>query len=184
MDSYALLKLCEGKIRGIAHFIVNPRASKLALHALARRFPEVNVYLFDHRPFLKKVKEELFKIGLIEATCLACKRGMLLKVREFGVPVMGDSLGQVASQTLHNMEFISKGIDVIKPLIGSDKEDIEPYVDDEAVRVVGALDCPFKPKLVLTKPKRSEEVEFIVRKALHASKLLGVWSARKLAEMG
>ena len=184
MDSYALLSLCKSKIKKVAHFIVNPHASKLALLALARRVPNIKVYLFDHREFLRTVKEDLRRVGLEEATCLACKRAMVLKASDHGIPIMGDSLGQVASQTLHNMSFISKGIKVIKPLIGSDKEDVEPYVDEVLAKYVGAMGCPFKPDVVLTRPKRPLEIELIVRKRIGRVKFLGVWSAREIAELG
>lgn len=40
--------------------------------------------------------------------------------------VMGDSLGQVASQTLANMRVISYGLDkpILRPLIGYDKTEV------------------------------------------------------------
>ena len=184
MDSYALLNLCKDRLDKVAHFIVNSRASKMALLALARRAPDIKVYLFDHREFLRVVREDLRDINLEEATCLACKRAMVLKVSEYGIAVMGDSLGQVASQTLHNMSFISKGTKVVRPLIGSDKEDIEAYVDEPLAKYVGSMKCPFKPDVVITKPKRVHEVEFIVRKRIGYVKFLGVWSAREIAELG
>ena len=184
MDSYALLNICRNKIEKVAHFVVNPYASKLALNVLAHKMPNVEVYLFDHREFLRRAKQMLKDIGIEEATCLACKRAMLLKVSKYGVPVMGDSLGQVASQTLQNMAFITRGLKVIRPLMGSDKEDIEPFVDNPLVRYIGSLKCPFKPKTVLTRPKEEDEVEFIVRKLSRYVKLLGVRNARKIAEMG
>ncbi len=184
MDSYALLNICRNEIEKVAHFIINPHASKLALNVLAYKVPNVEVYLFDHREFLQRVKRVLKDIDIEEATCLACKRAMLLKVSEYGIPVMGDSLGQVASQTLQNMAFITRGLRVVRPLVGSDKEDIEPFVDNQLVRYIGSLECPFKPRSVLTSPKEEDEVEFIVRKLLKYVKLLGVRSAREIAEMG
>ncbi len=65
-------------------------------------------------------------------TCVFCKR-MLLKYSEklameekADAVIMGDSLGQVASQTLRNIRTIEDGIEipVIRPLIGYDKEEI------------------------------------------------------------
>ncbi len=179
-----MLNLCRDRLDKVAHFIVNSHASKMALLALARKAPDVKVYLFDHKEFLRIVKEDLRNIDLEEATCLACKRAMVLKASEHGIPVMGDSLGQVASQTLYNMSFISNGVRVVKPLIGSDKEDVEPYVDEPLAKYIGSMKCPFKPDIVLTKPKRVHEVEFIVRKQLRHVKFLGVWSAREIAELG
>ncbi|MFH0966135.1 MAG: tRNA uracil 4-sulfurtransferase ThiI [Methanobacteriota archaeon] len=64
--------------------------------------------------------------------CVLCKRGMLkmaaILAEKNGIPgiITGDNLGQVATQTLHNIITISSGvtIPVLRPLIGYDKEDI------------------------------------------------------------
>jgi thiamine biosynthesis protein ThiI len=64
--------------------------------------------------------------------CVLCKRGMLRMASLFAEKagcsgiITGDNLGQVATQTLHNIVTISSGIPlpVIRPLIGHDKEDI------------------------------------------------------------
>ncbi|MDR0335256.1 MAG: tRNA 4-thiouridine(8) synthase ThiI [Methanomassiliicoccaceae archaeon] len=65
--------------------------------------------------------------------CVLCKRMMMHVAKEFAVRngcagiVMGDSLGQVASQTLKNIRSESSGLDfpVLRPLIGLDKLEIE-----------------------------------------------------------
>jgi thiamine biosynthesis protein ThiI len=65
-------------------------------------------------------------------TCIFCKR-MLLRYAEkisemynFDAVIMGDSLGQVASQTLQNINVIDQAvkIPVFRPLIGFDKQEI------------------------------------------------------------
>ncbi|MHB1318056.1 MAG: 7-cyano-7-deazaguanine synthase, partial [Anaerolineae bacterium] len=65
-------------------------------------------------------------------TCLVCKHAMLVRaaalareVDAHGI-VLGDSMGQVASQTLRNLEAISSDITVpiYRPLIGMDKNEI------------------------------------------------------------
>jgi thiamine biosynthesis protein ThiI len=93
--------------------------------------------------------------------CLFCKRVMLSKAAEIAdemgasAIVTGDSLGQVASQTLSNIEVISYGIEkpILRPLIGMDKTEImalarqigtyEPSTED-------AQTCPFLPERPLT----------------------------------
>jgi len=65
--------------------------------------------------------------------CVLCKRLMMLVAKEFGERngcsgiIMGDSLGQVASQTLRNIRSESSdlGYPVVRPLIGLDKLEIE-----------------------------------------------------------
>jgi thiamine biosynthesis protein ThiI len=69
--------------------------------------------------------------------------------------VTGDSLGQVASQTLSNLEVISYGIQkpLLRPLIGLDKTEIM-----ELARHIGTYElstreahaCPFLPDRPLT----------------------------------
>jgi thiamine biosynthesis protein ThiI len=93
--------------------------------------------------------------------CLFCKRVMLDKAAQIAAEmdasalVTGDSLGQVASQTLSNMEVISHGIQkpILRPLIGMDKTEIM-----DLARQIGTYDvstkqsyaCPFLPDRPLT----------------------------------
>jgi thiamine biosynthesis protein ThiI len=86
------------------------------------------VFVTNYGELLKRIVDSVRK----RLICLACKRLMLLialrLVRELGAKaiVTGESLGQVASQTLDNMHVISRGIEVpiFRPLIGFDKEEI------------------------------------------------------------
>ena len=65
-------------------------------------------------------------------TCIFCKRMLLryaekiLETENADAIVMGDSLGQVASQTLQNIRTIEQAIKtpVLRPLIGLDKDEI------------------------------------------------------------
>ena len=93
--------------------------------------------------------------------CLFCKRVMLSKAAEIAnemrasALVTGDSLGQVASQTLSNLEVISYGIEkpILRPLIGMDKTEIMTLA-----RQIGTYEpstkeahtCPFLPDRPLT----------------------------------
>jgi thiamine biosynthesis protein ThiI len=64
-------------------------------------------------------------------TCVVCKRMMLryaeaiAKKEHADAVVMGDSLGQVASQTLRNLRVVEQAVNIpiLRPLIGFDKED-------------------------------------------------------------
>lgn len=91
--------------------------------------------------------------------CVMCKRAMLKTAQELagrlgckGI-VMGDSLGQVASQTLKNIRYASHGlsIPVVRPLIGYDKIEIEKIAKDigtyelSIVRSNGCTIVPSKP---------------------------------------
>ena len=93
--------------------------------------------------------------------CLFCKRAILAKAAEIAVErqaaalVTGDSLGQVASQTLSNLEVISYGIakPILRPLIGMDKTEIMALarrIGTYEVSVSEAHSCPFLPDRPLT----------------------------------
>ncbi len=103
-----------------------------------------------------------------EWICVICKYLMLKRAgeiaREIGALgiVMGDSLGQVASQTLENLYIESTATDlpIYRPLIGLDKVEIERYA-----RKIGTYDlmvpcmCSFAPKRVITRGKMEEFLE-------------------------
>ena len=113
-------------------------------------------------------------------TCLFCKRTILSKAAEIAEEmdasalVTGDSLGQVASQTLSNLEVISYGIPkpILRPLIGMDKTEIM-----DLARQIGTYEpsiktshaCPFLPDRPLTQATvkklrqllaQTEEIDF------------------------
>ena len=83
-------------------------------------------------PYLACAKEQLVRERLERFTCLICKRRMYriagAVAREAGAKgiVTGESLGQVASQTLGNLMVLddAAAIPVYRPLIGLDKEEI------------------------------------------------------------
>jgi thiamine biosynthesis protein ThiI len=64
-------------------------------------------------------------------TCVVCKRMMMryaeaiAKKKSADAIIMGDSLGQVASQTLQNLRVVEQAVSIpiLRPLIGFDKED-------------------------------------------------------------
>ena len=88
----------------------------------------LKVYLVPHGTSLSTFKQYCNN----KFTCVFCKR-MLLKYaekiaekEEAKAIIMGDSLGQVASQTLQNIRVIDKVVDmpILRPLIGLDKEEV------------------------------------------------------------
>jgi thiamine biosynthesis protein ThiI len=94
-------------------------------------------------------------------TCLFCKRAILTRAAEIArkmdaaALVTGDSLGQVASQTLPNLEVISYGIQkpILRPLIGMDKTeivDLARHIGTYKPSIKAAHTCPFLPDRPLT----------------------------------
>ncbi|ACJ16494.1 ThiI-related protein [Thermococcus onnurineus NA1] len=103
------------------------------------------------------VFSKLVEIGKAKWTCLFCKYTMLRKAcrvgHEIGAKaiVTGDSLGQVASQTLDNLLIISQASDlpILRPLIGRDKEEIVKIAKEIGtfeISIEPEEPCPFVPK--------------------------------------
>ena len=89
---------------------------------------EFQVYVADHEDNQTQIKKKCDS----SYQCVMCKRFMHAVARRFAVEngcegiIMGDSLGQVASQTLRNIKAEQKdfGFPIIRPLIGLDKVEI------------------------------------------------------------
>ena len=82
-------------------------------------------------PFEAVVKELLEKIhhryrGIILKRCMLKIAELIAQEKKYQAIVTGESIGQVSSQTLTNLNVISKAIDtlIIRPLISCDKEEI------------------------------------------------------------
>ena len=104
----------------------------------------LKTYLIPHGNNLRSYIENCN----IKFTCIFCKR-MLLRYAEkiaenkgADAIIMGDSLGQVASQTLQNILVIDNtvNIPVFRPLIGLDKEDVV-----RIAREIGTYDLSILP---------------------------------------
>ncbi|EEB74162.1 hypothetical protein [Thermococcus sp. AM4] len=109
-------------------------------------FAEEHVPVFER---LKELKKERW-------TCVFCKWLMLRRACRIGHEVgastiiTGDSLGQVASQTLDNLLIVSRASDlpVLRPLIGLDKEEIVWIAKEIRTFEISAREepgCPFTP---------------------------------------
>jgi len=102
--------------------------------------------------------------------CVLCKRLMLCTAqafaREMGADalVTGESLGQVASQTLPNMMAEQRGIKmpVLRPLIGLDKLEIESIgkeIGTYPVSIRRGTPCTIVPERPMTMTSREEMEE-------------------------
>ncbi len=117
-------------LRGIAGEDIRARAGRVA-EALAAYQPGLRLVVIDD-PYLACAREQLARGHLEKFTCILCKRrmyrvaGALARERGAKGIVTGESLGQVASQTLDNLAVLDEAADfpVYRPLIGLDKEEI------------------------------------------------------------
>lgn len=123
----------------------------------------IELIVIDHAEYFHPYVLELERMRKREWTCVMCKVLMLKKAEEIAKErsalgiVTGDSLGQVASQTLENLYLESSVVrtPIYRPLIGMDK--------DETVKIareIGTFDvflnaarhsCPFRPSSVVTR---------------------------------
>ena len=113
--------------------------------------------------------------------CILCKRMLVRYAEEIAEKekaeaiIMGDSLGQVASQTLQNLRVVEDAVDIpiLRPLIGFDKEDII-----QIAKKIGTYDISIKPSAgcsaVPTKPATKARLEDVIaeEKKINIKKLL------------
>lgn len=105
------------------------KAVALVRHLAARHSRSVRLYIVQHG----KNQMEFAKRCRRNMECLLCRRMMWRVAERIALKegaqaiVTGESLGQVASQTLKNLRAISPAaaIPIIRPLIGLDKLEIE-----------------------------------------------------------
>ncbi|HIP75191.1 MAG TPA: hypothetical protein EYH13_03435 [Thermococcus paralvinellae] len=114
----------------------------------------VVIDVYEHQ---MPIFERLIEMKKEKWICVFCKFTMYKKATEIAKEngayaiITGDSLGQVASQTLDNLLIISLATDlpILRPLIGFDKEEVV-----KIAREIGTFDisiepekgCPFVPK--------------------------------------
>jgi thiamine biosynthesis protein ThiI len=101
-------------------------------------------------------------------TCVICKRMMLryaeaiAEKEKADAIIMGDSLGQVASQTLRNIRVVEEAIQlpILRPLIGFDKEETI-----QIAKTIGTFDLSIAPagacEAVPVKPSTQARLEQI-----------------------
>jgi thiamine biosynthesis protein ThiI len=136
----------------------------------------IEIKIMDHRKMIGETVKELRKNGEQRWTCIFCKREMYKEgenyAREIGgkAIITGEDLGQVASQTLDNINTIEEkiSIPVFRPLIGFDKIEIENLSEK-----IGAFniflsdttscDCYFLPSRPRTKSSLEEMKEVEVK---------------------
>lgn len=126
---------------------------------------KIPAFSFDHGKNLKKFSES--KDVPEKFVCLLCKRMMYRVANELAwkwnakAVVTGETLGEVASQTLDNLAVLDKAseLPVFRPLIGNDKQDnvdiakrIGTY--EKSISVAGK--CGVVPSSPRTKGKISE----------------------------
>ncbi len=149
------------------HFLVHERELEGAeenLEVLRRWIPDVELVVDEtHRDFLEAARGAL-KGRLRRYVCVVCKMRMMERAcrwaDELGADcvVTGDSLGQVASQSVWNLALEDSVADlpVLRPLVGMNKEEIIEVGRRIGLEERSVDGCPFVPEAPVVKPRRSE----------------------------
>lgn len=181
--------LIHGDIRPFTDNREIENFNKLVYHLKKIISKKIKLYLIKHGSSLSEFKQNCNN----RFTCIFCKR-MLLRYAEkiaekesADAIIMGDSLGQVASQTLQNIKTIEQAIKIpiFRPLIGLDKEDIVKIAKDIGTYDLSILPsdgCNAVPNKPLTKAKIEKiEVEEnkininnLVKKAIENSQIITI----------
>jgi thiamine biosynthesis protein ThiI len=149
----------------------------------------LKVYLVPHGSSLSTFKQYCNN----KFTCVFCKRMLLRYAKKIAEKeeavaiIMGDSLGQVASQTLQNIRVIDKAVDmpILRPLIGFDKEEvvkIAKEIGTYALSILPTDGCNAVPKKPATKAKietildeeNKIDINKLVDKAVKESKIISI----------
>ncbi|MBO8175565.1 MAG: 7-cyano-7-deazaguanine synthase [Thermococcus sp.] len=116
-----------------------------------------DLIVVDVYEYQAPIFEKLIELKKEKWICVFCKFTMYKKATEIAKEndawaiITGDSLGQVASQTLDNLVIISLATDlpILRPLIGFDKEEVVKIAKEIGtfeISIEPEEGCPFVPK--------------------------------------
>ena len=95
---------------------------------LSAWLPDISLHVVPFTPILARIRQRSAEeeTTLLMRACMMRVASLIAAQRGAGCLVTGESLGQVASQTLESMAFTqtAAGIPVLRPLIGMNKEEI------------------------------------------------------------
>lgn len=161
---------------------------KEILNHLSKKFKrKITLYLIPYGFIQKEFSEK----GEMKLQCILCRR-MMLKVasavaaKEKAIALItGESLGQVASQTLSNLrtEYGASKFPILRPLLGVDKLEIEKLAKEFGTyhtSILPAICCTLAPEKPATKSTieriTAEEKKFnekrLIEKALEGKVIL------------
>ncbi len=158
------------------HFAAQPYTSQNALdkvksllEILTKFQPEFKLHIVNFTPTQLEIYDkasESYAITLMRRYMVRIseKRGEQVKCK---VLVSGESLGQVASQTMESIDVINRavGMPIFRPLIGMDKNEIikiSKKIGTYDISILPFQDCCtiFDPKNPITKPKIDKVLKF------------------------
>jgi thiamine biosynthesis protein ThiI len=143
-------------------FFYNDYMDKKEIETVKKCIKKINnskLHLIDNTDILKEIVEKTES----NLRCILCKRFMMRMAESidgYDALVTGDSLSQVASQTLDNLILEDSAIEkpILRPLIGFDKSDIMKIADEIGTLKISEKHkgCSLAPKKPRTKGRLSE----------------------------
>ncbi len=138
-----------------AHFHSFPFTTRQSQEKVAQIIRLLNRYQQKSRVYwipFAEIQKKIMAYAPAEARILFYRRVMMAIAERIArrekahALVTGDSLGQVASQTLENIRIVSEGIrlPVLRPLIGNDKEEIVELarkIESYPISILPDQDC-------------------------------------------
>jgi thiamine biosynthesis protein ThiI len=130
--------------------------------------PSVELYVVPYTDIQLKIKQEAKseELTLLSRACMMDIASTIAKRSRALCLITGESLGQVASQTLHSMTFTQSQsrLPVVRPLIGMDKEEIigiAKRIGTYETSILPYPDCCtlFAPLHPLTHPRAEVMIE-------------------------
>lgn len=165
------LSLKKGVQVSAIHYASPPYTSDLALQKVIDLLEQLSIYQSDQKiklyvvPFTKiqtKIHEEANQIYMITLMRRAMYKiaSKLAQKNEYECIINGESIGQVASQTLESMKVVNEvtNIPIIRPVVTYDKEEIiaiAKKIKTYEISVKPYEDCctVFVPEHPIIKPK-------------------------------
>ncbi len=189
----AYLAMKRGARVIFVHFHSVPYTSPASIEKVKEVITSLNKFQIKSRLYLVElapIQKEIMESTLARFRVLLYRRFMLRISEKIAITedakgvVTGESLGQVASQTLENMEAVGNisDVSILRPLIGFDKQEIIDKAKDIGtydISIQPDQDCCslFTPKNPATKAKSEQldleekklNVDFLVDKALKSA---------------
>jgi len=125
---------------------------------------KIKKHTFNHKKYLDEIVRKVPN----NMICIYCKRQMYMEAEKIAKKenckaiVTGESLGQVASQTLDNLAVLDQAVSmpVLRPLIGFDKQEIiviAKQIGTYEISIMKVKECDYVPK----KPRTNVRLEEI-----------------------
>ncbi len=161
----ALMAMKRGIKVKLLHLKINEKELERVkdIHKKLREMDkEIELKIIDYKPIISEIAKKLIELGKEKYTCIICKRTMVriatMIAEKDGINtiVLGNNIGQVASQTLEHLLLIHRATNklIVEPLIALNKEEVIEISKSYGLFFKEGLNkCLFTPRKVATRSK-------------------------------